>query len=55
MARIPSPEMLPKAFRFVEQKNATLVRAYLRTTRLDTLAQAEALNALYDQMWLYYM
>jgi hypothetical protein len=40
--------------RFVEQKNATLVRAYLGTTRLDTPAQATALNALYDQMWLYY-
>ena len=40
--------------RFVEQKNATLVRAYLGTTRLDTLAQAAALNALYDHMWLYY-
>jgi hypothetical protein len=40
--------------RFVEQKNATLVRAYLGTTRLDTPAQAAALNALYDHMWLYY-
>jgi len=40
--------------RFVEQKNATLVRAYLGTVRLDTPAQTAALNALYDQMWLYY-
>lgn len=40
--------------RFVEQKNSTLVRAYLGTARLDTLAQATALNALYDQMWVYY-
>jgi transposase InsO family protein len=40
--------------RFVEQKNSTLVRAYLGTVRLDTAAQAEALNALYDQMWVYY-
>ncbi len=40
--------------RFVEQKNATLVRAYLGTTRLDTQAQTAALNALYDHMWLYY-
>ena len=40
--------------RFVEQKNATLVRAYLGTVRLDTLDQAAALNALYDQMWIYY-
>jgi hypothetical protein len=40
--------------RFVEQKNATLVRAYLGQVRLDTPAQIEALNALYDQMWCYY-
>ncbi len=40
--------------RFVEQKNDTLVRAYLGHTRLDTPAQCEMLNALYDQMWLYY-
>jgi len=40
--------------RFVEQKNDTLVRAYLGHERLDTAAQTQALNALYDQMWLYY-
>ena len=40
--------------RFVEQKNDTLVRAYLGHERLDTVAQTQALNALYDQMWLYY-
>ena len=40
--------------RFVEQKNQTLVRAYLGHERLDTVAQTLALNALYDQMWLYY-
>lgn len=40
--------------RFVEQKNATLVRAYLGHARLDTAAQAAALDALYDQMWTYY-
>jgi hypothetical protein len=40
--------------RIVEQKNATLVRAYLGHGRLDTAAQCAALNALYDQMWLYY-
>jgi len=40
--------------RFVEQKNATLVRAYLGRGRLDTLAQTDGLNALYDQMWGYY-
>ena len=40
--------------RFVEQKNDTLVRAYLGQARLDTAEQCAALNALYDQMWVYY-
>jgi len=40
--------------RFVEQKNATLIRAYLGDLRLDTESQCQALNALYEQMWLYY-
>lgn len=40
--------------RFVEQKNATLVRAFLGQIRLDTPAHTDALNALYDQMWVYY-
>jgi len=40
--------------RLVEQKNSTLVRAYLGDHRLDTLAQCALLNALYDRMWLYY-
>ena len=40
--------------RFVEQKNATLVRAYLGQGRLDTAAQCAALNALYERMWVYY-
>jgi len=40
--------------RFVEQKNASLVRAYLGQQRLDSVAQTNALNLLYDQMWLYY-
>ena len=40
--------------RFVEQKNATLVRAYLGHLRLDTVAQVAALNALYEQSWIYY-
>ena len=31
-----------------------MVRAYLGHERLDTAAQTQALNALYDQMWLYY-
>jgi IS30 family transposase len=40
--------------RFVEQKNDTLVRAYLGQARLDTAEQCAALNALYDRMWVYY-
>jgi IS30 family transposase len=40
--------------RFVEQKNFTLVRAYLGHERLDSVAQTLALNALYDKLWLYY-
>lgn len=40
--------------RFVEQKNATLVRAFLGYDRLDTVEQTLALNRLYHQMWIYY-
>jgi hypothetical protein len=40
--------------RFVEQKNATLVRAYLGYDRLDSVAQTRVVNQLYDKMWLYY-
>jgi hypothetical protein len=40
--------------RFVEQKNSTLVRAYLGSDRLDTVAQTLAVNQLYDKMWVYY-
>jgi transposase InsO family protein len=40
--------------RFVEQKNSTLVRAYLGDDRLDTVAQTIAVNQLYDKMWVYY-
>ena len=36
--------------RFVEQKNSTLVRAYLGYDRLDTVAQARAVNWLYDKI-----
>ena len=38
--------------RFVEQKNATLVRAYLGDGRLDTVDHTRLLNQLYDKMWL---
>ena len=40
--------------RNVEQKNSTLVRAYLGYDRLDTVQQTRLLNLLYDNMWLYY-
>jgi hypothetical protein len=40
--------------RFVEQKNATLVRQYFGTIRLDTPEQVQAMNTLYEKMWLYY-
>jgi hypothetical protein len=40
--------------RFVEQKNDSLVRAYLGTGRLETSVQCDALNVLYDQLWIYY-
>lgn len=40
--------------RMVEQKNDTLVRQYVGQLRLDTSEQVAALDALYEQMWLYY-
>jgi hypothetical protein len=40
--------------RFVEQKNHSLVRAYLGQRRLDTVRQTRLLNQLYDRMWLYH-
>jgi len=40
--------------RFVEQKNSTLVRAYVGFDRLDTVEQTNLLNQLYDKMWIYY-
>ena len=38
----------------VEQKNYTLVRAYVGYDRFDSPAHVVALNRLYDYMWLYY-
>jgi hypothetical protein len=43
-----------KENRFVEQKNSSLVRAYLGYDRLDTVAQTMAAGKLYDKMWVYY-
>lgn len=40
--------------RFVEQKNSTLIRDPLGYERFDTIAQTQAINRLYDMMWLYY-
>lgn len=40
--------------RIVEQKNSTLVRAYVGYDRLDNAVQCTALNALYDRLWVYY-
>lgn len=40
--------------RFVEQKNASLVREYLGNERFDTVAHTDALNRFYDGMWVFY-
>ncbi|MFH1085227.1 MAG: hypothetical protein V1772_05655, partial [Chloroflexota bacterium] len=40
--------------RCVEQKNSSLVRAYLGTMPLRTYPQRRALQQLYDNMWVYY-
>ena len=40
--------------RWVEQKNDTLVRAYLGNGRLDTSRHVWALNEMYELMWVYY-
>jgi hypothetical protein len=40
--------------RNVEQKNSTLVRAYLGYDRLDSVAQTLAANQLFELMWIYY-
>jgi len=39
---------------FVEQKNSSLIRAYLGHERLDTAAQTLSLNQLYEKMGCYY-
>lgn len=40
--------------RFVEQKNDSLVRAYLGYHRLDTVEHTNLLNYLYDLMWVFH-
>jgi hypothetical protein len=44
----------PNDNRYVEQKNSTLVRAFLGDRRLDTVRQTRYLNHIYDQMHLYH-
>jgi hypothetical protein len=39
--------------RFVEQKNSSLVRQYLGYERLDSIAHVQAVNQLYDKLWIY--
>ena len=39
--------------RFVERANGAVVRAWLGRDRLDSAAQARALNCIYDQLWIY--
>jgi hypothetical protein len=40
--------------RFVEQKNSSLVRAFVGYQRFDTMTQVLALNDMYEKMWVYY-
>jgi hypothetical protein len=40
--------------RFVEENNASLVRAYLGHGRLDTQAHLKGLRQLYEKLWLYH-
>ena len=44
----------PNDNRYVEQKNYTLVRAFLGDVRLDTVRQTRYLNHIYDQMHTYH-
>jgi hypothetical protein len=44
----------PNDNRFVEQKNSSLVRAFLGDVRLDTIQQTRFLNRIYEKMNLYH-
>jgi hypothetical protein len=44
----------PNQNRNVEQKNSSLVRAFLDDIRLDTVTQTRYLNSIYDQMHTYH-
>lgn len=39
---------------FVEQRNSSLVRAYIGYDRLDTVRQTILLNLVYDKLWIYH-
>jgi hypothetical protein len=39
--------------RFVERANGAIIRRWLGRDRLDTAAQTNALNRLYDDLWVY--
>jgi hypothetical protein len=39
--------------RFVEQKNSSLVRVYVGDMRLDTVAHTQALDRIYQLLWLF--
>ncbi len=39
---------------FVEQRNGSLVRAYIGYDRLDTVQQTCLLNAAYEKLWIYH-
>ena len=54
MDRSRSQPGTPNDNRYVEQKNSTLVRAFLGDIRLDTVRQTRYLNHIYDQMHLYH-
>ena len=40
--------------RLVERKNDTLVRSFFGPWRIDTRSQCDRVNALYDDMWIFY-
>ena len=52
--RSRSQPRTPNDNRFVEQKNSTLVRAFLGDVRLDTVRQTRYLNRIYDLMHQYH-
>ena len=37
----------------MEQNNSSIVRAYVGDIRLDTVAQSQAMESIYNQLWLF--